>query len=194
MRKIAVVFPGIGYTKDRPLLYYSAKYALSCGYDLIHIEFRGIDWSKEKLKDKEFLLQTLDKCLDITEEALSPLGNMTGDEVVFISKSIGTVAATAYADKKGIKARHICFSPLVFISNFIEEEGGILFYGDADPLADHKEIEKIALEKKLVSHRIEEGNHSLETGDVFTDMDNLRQMIRLAADVIKPALNNTLLS
>ncbi len=186
MRKIAVVFPGIGYTKDRPLLYYSAKYALSCGYDLIHIEFRGIDWSKEKLKDREFLLQTLDRCLDITEEALSGLGDMSGDEVVFISKSIGTVAATAYAGKKGIKARHICFSPLVFIENFIEEEGGILFYGDADPLADHQAIERIAEEKKLASYRIEGGNHSLETGDVFIDMDNLRKMISLASDAIIP--------
>ena len=25
MRKIAVVFPGVGYTKDRPLLYYAGK-------------------------------------------------------------------------------------------------------------------------------------------------------------------------
>ena len=68
MKKTAVVFPGVGYTKDRPLLYYAGKLAAANGYELIHLDFSGIDWSKEKLKDKEFLLKTLEYCLDKTDE------------------------------------------------------------------------------------------------------------------------------
>ena len=104
MRKIAVIFPGVGYTKDRPLLYYSGKQAVRCGYELCHIDFSGIKWSKEKLKDHDFLLRTLERCLKITEEALEDTGDMSGDDVLFISKSIGTVVATAYAKKKSINA------------------------------------------------------------------------------------------
>ena len=96
MRKIAVIFPGVGYTKDRPLLYYAAKIASNCEYELRFIDFSGIEWSKEKLKDHEFLQKTLEKCLRITEKALEDAGDLSEDEVVFISKSIGTVVATAY--------------------------------------------------------------------------------------------------
>lgn len=34
MKKIAVLFPGIGYTCDKPLLYYSAKLAAEKGYEV----------------------------------------------------------------------------------------------------------------------------------------------------------------
>ncbi|MCR5303567.1 MAG: alpha/beta hydrolase, partial [Lachnospiraceae bacterium] len=86
MRKIAVIFPGMGYTKDRPLLYYSGKLAKNKGFELRHIDFSGFEWSKEKLKDHEFLLKAMDRCLHITEEALKDMGDMSSDEVVFISK------------------------------------------------------------------------------------------------------------
>jgi phosphoglycolate phosphatase len=73
MRKIAVVFPGVGYTKDRPLLYYAGKVAVNCGFELKHISFTGLEWSKDMLKDHAFLLQALDKCLHMTEAALDIL-------------------------------------------------------------------------------------------------------------------------
>ena len=184
MRKIAVVFPGVGYTKDRPLLYYAGKVTVNCGFELKHISFTGLEWSKDKLKDHAFLLKTLDKCLHMTEEALDGLGDMSGDEVVFISKSIGTVVATAYARKKSLKVKQICFSPLEMISGFIMEESGILFCGDNDPYADCVAIEKIANDKKLEIHKIAGGNHSLETGDICSDLDNMKDIMERVADAI----------
>ena len=70
MRKIAIVFPGVGYTKDRPLLYYAGKLAVKHGYELRFVDFSGLDWSKDKLKDRDFLRETLEKCMKITEKAL----------------------------------------------------------------------------------------------------------------------------
>lgn len=43
MRKICVIFPGIGYSKEKPLLYYSKKIANEHGYEVIVIEYSGID-------------------------------------------------------------------------------------------------------------------------------------------------------
>lgn len=184
MSKIAVVFPGVGYNKDRPLLYYAGKAASACGFELKHIDFSGIEWSKEKLKDRDFLLKTLDICIKKAEDALTAQGDMSGDELVFISKSIGTVVATAYSFRKSLNVRHICFSPLEFINEYVSEKSAILFYGDNDPYADHKSIEKIARDKELEMYKISGGNHSLETGDVSTDIDNLKGMIRRVTDVI----------
>ena len=44
-KKICVVFPGIGYHTDKPLLYYSKKYMMAHGYDIIDVtlaSFRDI--------------------------------------------------------------------------------------------------------------------------------------------------------
>ncbi len=184
MKKTAVVFPGVGYTKDRPLLYYSGKLAVKNGYELKFMDFSGISWSKEKLKDKEFLKQTVERCLKITQESLRDAGDLSQNEVVFISKSIGTVVAAAYGDKAGVNARQICFSPLEAIGSFVREKGAVLFYGDADPYADYREIEEIAREKSLETFRIAGGNHSLETGDIFTDIENLKSMMQRVSELI----------
>ena len=177
MRKIAVIFPGVGYNQDRPLLYYSGKVAMNSGFDVERIVFSKLEWSKEKLKDQAFLLQMLDKCLHTTGETLKNIGDMSGDEVIFISKSIGTVVAAAYAHEKNLNVKHICFSPLETIGEYIKEESGILFYGDNDPYADYIPIEKIAREKKLETYRVSGGNHSLETGDVLTDIENIKDIM-----------------
>ncbi len=110
MRKIAVVFPGIGYTKDRPLLYYTGKLAVFAGYELVHIDFSGLDWSKEKLRDSDFMQMTGERCRMITDGTLSGYKDLSGDDVIFISKSIGTVVAADYAKTYSLKVRHICFS------------------------------------------------------------------------------------
>ena len=184
MRKIAVIFPGVGYTKDKPLLYYSGKAAVKCGYELKAVSFNGLDWSKEKLKNRDFLLDAVDKCLLMTEETLRDFGNISGDKVVFISKSIGTVVANAFAKKMGINPTQICFSPLELIEDFVREGNGELFYGDNDPFADYVSIERIAKEKKLEMHRISGGNHSLETGDILTDIDNMKDIMSCVFEII----------
>ncbi len=80
--------------------------------------------------------------------------------------------------------KQICFSPLELISGFIAEKSGILFCGDNDPYADCAAIEKIANDKKLEIHKISGGNHSLETGDICTDLDNMKCIMQRVADAI----------
>ncbi len=177
-KKLAVIFPGVGYNKDRPLLYYAGKQAVARGYELVQLSFTGLDWSKEKLKDRDFLLDALDKCLKMTEEQLKGCEDLSQCEVVFISKSIGTVVAAAYERKNDLTVKQICFSPLAIIGNHVRKNGAVLFYGDNDPFADYRDIEKIATEKDLEKVRIEGGNHSLETGDVIRDIRNLEMIIQ----------------
>ncbi len=181
MRKIAVIFPGIGYTKDRPLLYYSGKLARKNGYELIFIDYSEIDCDKDKIKDKSYIASKLNEYLQMTEQSLQDVGDMTSDSIIFISKSLGTVVAAAYAREKALQVKHICFSPLEAIGKFINEGEGILLYGDDDPFADYKIIEEIAEEKSLDTFRVRGGNHSLETGDIDTDLDNLKNIIKMVS-------------
>ena len=32
MKRLAIIFPGLGYTADKPLLYYGLDIACECGY------------------------------------------------------------------------------------------------------------------------------------------------------------------
>ena len=41
--KLMILFPGIGYTNDRPLLYYTGKMAVSeFGFTLKRVRYRGL--------------------------------------------------------------------------------------------------------------------------------------------------------
>ena len=46
-RKIACLFPGIGYTCDKPLLYYSWKLLKGMGWDVVPVPYAGFP---EKVK------------------------------------------------------------------------------------------------------------------------------------------------
>ena len=39
MKKIAVIFPGVGYHADKPLLYYSKKIASQNGYEIVEVPY-----------------------------------------------------------------------------------------------------------------------------------------------------------
>ena len=41
MKKIAVFFPGIGYTADKPLLYFSRRIAAAHGYEIRIMNYTG---------------------------------------------------------------------------------------------------------------------------------------------------------
>ena len=47
MPKLAVIFPGIGYTAYKPLLYYSRRIAANFGYEikLRQAQLRGRKWA-----------------------------------------------------------------------------------------------------------------------------------------------------
>ena len=173
MSKKAVIFPGIGYHKDKPLLYYSIRIAKAYGYSVECVDFSSISWDKKDLNDPVRMKEIFDQAMEL---AGSQLGGTKYDEVLFISKSIGTVVAACFAREKGIDAKQIYFSPLVHFGMYASDEG-IAFYGDADPLADADEIEKICADKKIAAYRISGGNHSLETGDTDIDLKNLSMIM-----------------
>ena len=126
----------------------------------------------------------MEYCLDKTDEKLKSIDLEKTDRVLFISKSIGTVVATAYADRHGIEAKQICFTPLEFIDRFIKDGNGLIFYGSADPYADVNMISDICRNKKLTAYCIEDANHSLETGDVLKDIDNLLSVMKKVKNFI----------
>lgn len=193
-KKIAILFPGVGYHVDKPLLYYSKKLAKSLGFEILEVTYpplpAGIKGSPEKMEEA-FLLARAQ-----IEEQLDSIPFATYDSIVFISKSIGTALAASYAGDHALPARQVYYTPVAASFPFIKETlksirpikvtapkddtcrpKQIGFHGTADSWAETTQIQALAKENDLPLHLIPDADHSLETGDVLKDLDILKQVM-----------------
>ena len=169
--KLAVVFPGIGYTTDKPLLYYTGRLASKHGYQIRTVSYDNLP---ENVKgDPEKMKQAFDLALEKTERSLNSIDWNSYGSILFISKSIGTVIASAYASRHNIKGKSILFTPLTDTFSFARP-GSIAFHGTADPWAKTDSIRTLAEQKEVPLFLTPNANHSLETGDVQADLSIIK--------------------
>ena len=178
MSKLAVIFPGIGYTVDKPLLYYSRRIAASLGYEIMLLPYGGFPRNVRGNREK------MSECYRI---ALAHAGEMLAetdlsgyDDIVFIGKSIGTTVAVDLASKSlaSDRIRFVLYTPLedTFAFSF---KPAVVFTGTNDPWVGGREsrIAELCRKKHIPCFVIPEANHSLETGNPLTDIENLRYIM-----------------
>lgn len=185
-KKIAVLFPGVGYTFDRPLLYFAAKLAEKRGYEIRRVSYGN--FPKNMRGDAAKMQAAFDSAAAEAREILSDVDWGSYTEILFISKSIGTIVAAEFRKANGIHARSISYTPMRHTFLFAEGEG-IMFHGTADPWEpDNAAVEEGCRRIGQPLYLFEGANHSLETGDVDTDIVNLRRVMKLTADFMdRPA-------
>ena len=176
MKKLACLFPGIGYTCDKPLLYYSWKMLAQDGWEVIPVNYSGMLFG---LPDDRVISSARAKA----EEILAGVRWEEYDSVLFVSKSLGTIVSGIYAREHGIACRNVLFTPVE--STFREQfTDAVAFNGTADPIADTPLIRRLCEEAGIPLHITEGGNHSLETGDVDADIAELRRIMGIVRDYI----------
>ena len=173
--KLAILFPGIGYHTDKPLLYYSRMLAKQFQYDIIPVPYGNfptdVKGSKEKM-EASFL-----SALEQTETILSDVDFSAYEEVLFISKSIGTAVASAYAKRHELTTHNIYFTPVEASLDFMEQPG-IVFTGTADPWLETSLVENACKEKHFPLTILKDANHSLETSDALQDLKHLQEIMK----------------
>ena len=93
-KKLAVIFPGMGYHNDKPLLYHGKKLAKERGYEVVEVSY-VLDKNAGAVKDDETQKkEVFRQAYSQTEEQLATVAFADYQEVVFIGKSIGTVVAS----------------------------------------------------------------------------------------------------
>ena len=172
--KLAVLFPGIGYTCDRSLLYYAGKAAASLDYEVIRVPYGGFPQGVKGNAEK--MHQAFIMALEQAERLLSPVDWSAYDDIIFIGKSVGTVVAGAYAEKYRIPARLVLLTPVMETFDFIRRPA-IAFHGTADPWAKTEGVIR-KCEGTIPLYLTEGANHSLETGNVEKDIGTLLETIR----------------
>ncbi len=180
--RLCILFPGIGYHCDKPLLYYSAKLARNMGYEVRALKF--YDFPEGAKGNAEKMRRAAEHALRLAEEQLADADFSAYDEVVLIGKSIGTKAALAYREKYGLHARAILLTPLEMTYEH-DTRGCTAFHGTSDQWADTSEIVRLSREHEVPLFEYKRANHSIETGDVFLDLDYLRYIMDKISHFLK---------
>ena len=196
--KLAVIYPGIGYTADKPLLYFGRRIAVEYGYEIRIMDYKGFP---PKVKgDRNRMEESFFIALRQAEEMLAGVDFTEYDDVVFIGKSIGTIvaakiaadaaadvsegnqnAASGTAPESPAKARirQVLYTPLEDTFRFPIGEA-IAFTGDDDPWVgkENSRIPALCQERGIPCRLVPHANHSLESKDVFEDMKELRKVMK----------------
>lgn len=180
--KLAVIFPGIGYHTDKPLLYYGKKLAKEYGFEIVEVTYGPFDnnvkGSPEKMKE------AFQKALSQTEDCLKDIDFTQYNNILFLCKSVGTAVASAFAKNHQLMTYNVYYTPVAGSFDFMGTEG-IVFTGTNDPWIETDAIKQGCTEHGLPLYITEDGNHSLETGDVLKDVANLSVIMTHTRDYIE---------
>ena len=175
MKKIACLFPGIGYTCDKPLLYYSGKLLKSLGWEIVLVPYSGFPSGVKGNAEK--MRQCAQTALEQAERILREIDWSEYGEILFVGKSVGTVVCAAYAERHCLKCRQVVFTPVEDTFRFAGRDS-IAFHGTADPWADTETVEEACGKLGIPLYETAGANHSLETGDVEADLRELRKVMK----------------
>ena len=176
LRRLAVLFPGLGYTCDKPLLYYAGKLAEQHGYTVRRLNYTDLPANAKK--DPSQLALAVSKATSQTFAALDGIDFDAYDQVLLIAKSIGTQIACAYLDARQLTAAAVLLTPLEETFR-CSARADLAFHGTRDPWApDSEAIRRACREKGIRLIEYEGANHSLETGCVDLDVQHLREIMQ----------------
>jgi phosphoglycolate phosphatase len=99
------------------------------------------------------------------------------NEILVLSKSIGTAVAAAFQQKHSFVGKNIYFTPVKQSFLFMQPRSGIVFHGTADPWAQTEDIREGCDKLHLPLYITEGTNHSMETGDCLKDLQIMQEIM-----------------
>ena len=171
VKKLVIMFPGVGYTMDCPLMYYASFLYEAKGYEQIHMKYNRILLKPDLTKEEKML-----KAREYIWDRAKDIGFSAYDEVVFFSKSFGTVEAGILAEKLGLTPKQIYLTPMPRALPYIKESDTVVI-GTADEA--YPECKAYFDEHGINPFYIEGADHSLEVkGKTFESLEILRDVMR----------------
>ena len=171
-KKLVIMFPGVGYTMDCPLLYYASFLYETKGYEQIHMKYNSILLNPDLTREEKTL-----QARDYVWEKAKEIDFSAYDEVVFFSKSFGTAEAGILAERLGITPTQIFLTPLPRALSYIKKTDTVVI-GTADEV--YPECKAYFEEHGIQPMYIEGADHSLERkGKPFESLEILRDVMHL---------------
>ena len=167
-KNLAVLFPGKGYVVTCPLLYYAYLKYERRGYECVSIsygDYNNIDDARNNV-----LIQ------------INKLDFSSYDDIVFLSKSMGTIVAGWIDDEICENVRHIYLTPIKDTLKYLKREKNIsiVIAGTNDPFLDANILSAHCNQENIKMELIDDADHSLETtADVSANIDILKRVVEL---------------
>lgn len=169
-RKLVVLFPGKNYPCDKPILHFAGASAIQSGYDLMVLEY-GYQAARTDL-DIHDLQRVIEESHESVQRIISKY-----NEVVFISKSIGTIVAGEVHGKLDIPIKHLFLTPIKDTIHYINRFKGLVVYGSKDEVFNHELANQIKLDKGTEVIEIPNANHSLEADHAPESVEILSKLV-----------------
>jgi len=170
--KLVVLFPGKNYPCDKPVLHFAGASAIQSGYDFMVLEY-GYQAARTDL-DIDDLQRVIEECHESVQRIISQY-----KEIVFISKSLGTIVAGEVHEKLGIPIKHLFLTPIKDTIPYINRFKGVVVYGSKDEVFNHELANQIKLDMATEVIEIPNANHSLETNHAPESIEILSKLVRI---------------
>lgn len=179
--RLVVFFPGTGYGTDKPLFYYAGKVAQQLGCDVLKLSYGDIDWRRAVECDPVTLGMAVERCIHSMEKAAAE----GYSELVFVSKSFGTVVAGEVEKELHRKVSHIFLTPLVQALPYMRKKGQIAVAGAMDQIVSREELEELNRKSGIKIFLFDDANHSLEVeGDPQRSVEILYEVTGIVRDYL----------
>ncbi len=171
MKKLIIVFPGVGYGFDHPLLYYADLVFEAKGFERIYMRYQDIFFDTElSFEDKAI------KVREYVSEQAKLIDFCAYDEIVFLSKSVGSVEAGILAERLGIKVTQIFITPIEGAIPYCNSDSYVVIGTRDDAYPIYK---KHCDENKVKVLYVNNANHSLEVaGQPYQSIDILKDVMK----------------
>lgn len=172
--KLAVVFPGTGYTCRTGLLADGIGQWQALGYEVIPLDFSAIPFAE---------IDTFEEAFDRAEtEALRQLAKHDLNactDLVFFSKSLGTVVAPRCAARLGLRPRMLYLTPLAETLALTGDRDRVIgmVAGTADRLLDWRAVEEFCARRTIPCVICEGVGHSLADPNDPARTDDIRRRV-----------------
>lgn len=156
--KLMIEFPGRNYSTDKPLLYYAGKIFEGREYEVIRLNYNY------KLKgDKNDIEKLIDEAIPYIKKVLDEIDFSQYEDIVFISKSMGTTLAGYFEEYYKIRVRHIYLTPVQSALKYMKRGKCIVVAGKEDKFLDSRRLKIYCVEQDVALKQFENVGHSLES-------------------------------
>jgi len=178
---IVLLFPGIRYSCDMPLLYYPAMKYSAAGYEIVKVDYgpafaNVTSWKKSEVGDSIRMAESC--CIG----ALRKIPWAEYEQVIFVSKSMGTAVAGQAAEELGLEPVQYYLTPVVQTLPYLVSGHriGAVVAGSADNVMDHAELEAHCRKQGIPLTTIPDVAHRLEVkGDPEKSLEIVKVVMRL---------------
>lgn len=165
-KKIALLYPGLRYSCDKPLLHYTTEILLDRGFDVLQL---WADYDNPEFQSFSQAEQTVQLIEDGKALLQAGLKSSSYSELILVGKSLGTLTI-AFILSQGVnfpEIKTIWFTPLLYLppvsQSVLELTGPVFIAGSqADQTFDYPASSQLSEKPNIIMNIIEDADHSLE--------------------------------